>query len=1680
MPTNIDNFTIADCTTQAAADLAEAKTSAENTVNAVNANDYIAADQQTVTEAKTTALAAIEAATTEAEVTAALNNFNEAIADCTTQAAADLAEAKTSAENTVNAVNANDYIAADQQTVTNAKTTALAAIEAATTEAEVTAALNNFNEAIADCTTQAAADLAEAKTSAENTVNAVNANDYIAADQQTVTNAKTTALAAIEAATTEEEVTTALNNFNEAIADCTTQTAADLAEAKTSAENTVNAVNANDYIAADQQTVTEAKTTALAAIEAATTEAEVTAALNNFNEAIADCTTQAAADLAEAKTNAENTVNAVNANDYIAADQQTVTNAKTTALAAIEAATTEEEVTTALNNFNEAIADCTTQAAADLAEAKTSAENTVNAVNANDYIAADQQTVTNAKTTALAAIEAATTEEEVTTALNNFNEAIADCTTQASADLAEAKTNAENTVNEVNANDYIAADQQTVTDAKTTALEAIEAATTEAEVTAALDDFNEAIADCTTQAAADLAEAKTSAENTVNEVNANDYIAADQQTVTNAKTTALAAIEAATTEEEVTTALNNFNEAIADCTTQASADLAEAKTSAENTVNAVNANDYIAADQQIVTDAKTTALAAIEAATTEAEVTAALDDFNNAIASCTTQVVADQIAQVMSEVSAKTGSDMTYTGNPLQLINTPTTALPAGYTMKYAVTTENTKPTDENLYTTSIPTATDAGSYYVWYKVKGDNNHNDTDAACTTVTISPADNSELTTAINDAKAFYESIEKEYSAIAKELKTALDKAEAVAGSNTSTPENISDATEALDTALNLAKDKVEFEKYKRTKETEAGNLAKTDDSDTCKALITKAQQDIAYATYNTEKTLGENKAAVNTIITDLKSALDTQRAVDKEAADKAAADKVIEAINILPAKEDVTASDKEAVEAARAAYDALTASQKDKIDTATLQKLTDAEEALVALGELDKNVVAFNSEKNVQKAEAVKLAKEDDSDAVRKLIADAREAIDALDYDKNKSLDENKAALAAIITELGNALEEQRELEKILAVVKIDQGETVAEVDKTAIRAEDVETVTNVAKSTAADLSEAATTRVKQIVEESETVEDSDKNIVIVPALDVKGKEYSVTETDATMTLDIEAVYTSYETTSDITTAADVKSATEAEDETEKAKVKEIGSGKLDTEGTPINVKIEVPAAFAEVLGATTETVKASPATIYVKHTHKNKNYEYNASLYCEGSRYFVEFVNPNGFSLFTLSGNSASVASIGDKNYTDLQSAIDDAADGSTIKLTNDNDVSATINTEKTITIDKDNHTGNVDIKAADTLLLTKTDNENGTTTYKTVTKYKVTFDNNGGKGTMPAQEIGGTAALNANAFTKEGYTFDGWNTTSDGSGTAYADKADVTPAADMTLYAQWKENPKPDDKDKTDAEVEAVKTRINALKAADKITTADKADIEAARKAYDVLTADQKKKVPDDVLKKLTDAEAALKAAEAAEKAAKELEAAKKEAQAAMNEQVTVTPKGNKFTVKWKKASSADGYYVYAQYCGKKATKPAKTVKKNTTTKVTINKINGKKISTKKIFHVYVVPYKIIDGKKVKLAKSTVAHLVGAKSTKYSNVKKLTLKKTKYTVKVGKTAKIKAKITLVNKNKKHIPEGHGAKFRYKSSDTGIATVDKNGKIKGIKKGKCTIYVYSINGLTKKAKITVK
>lgn len=69
-----------------------------------------------------------------------------------------------------------------------------------------------------------------------------------------------------------------------------------------------------------------------------------------------------------------------------------------------------------------------------------------------------------------------------------------------------------------------------------------------------------------------------------------------------------------------------------------------------------------------------------------------------------------------------------------------------------------------------------------------------------------------------------------------------------------------------------------------------------------------------------------------------------------------------------------------------------------------------------------------------------------------------------------------------------------------------------------------------------------------------------------------------------------------------------------------------------------------------------------------------------------------------------------------------------------------------------------------------------------------------VTFDANGGSGSISAQTASQQTALTSNngSITRTGYNFTGWNTAANGSGTAYADGAQYSFGSSTTLYAQW------------------------------------------------------------------------------------------------------------------------------------------------------------------------------------------------------------------------------------------------------------------------------------------------
>jgi hypothetical protein len=75
-------------------------------------------------------------------------------------------------------------------------------------------------------------------------------------------------------------------------------------------------------------------------------------------------------------------------------------------------------------------------------------------------------------------------------------------------------------------------------------------------------------------------------------------------------------------------------------------------------------------------------------------------------------------------------------------------------------------------------------------------------------------------------------------------------------------------------------------------------------------------------------------------------------------------------------------------------------------------------------------------------------------------------------------------------------------------------------------------------------------------------------------------------------------------------------------------------------------------------------------------------------------------------------------------------------------------------------------------------------------------TSHTVTFNANGGAGTMANEVASSPTALSANTFTFAGHTFTGWNTAANATGTAYANGATYPFGADVTLYAQWSTAP--------------------------------------------------------------------------------------------------------------------------------------------------------------------------------------------------------------------------------------------------------------------------------------------
>ena len=162
-------------------------------------------------------------------------------------------------------------------------------------------------------------------------------------------------------------------------------------------------------------------------------------------------------------------------------------------------------------------------------------------------------------------------------------------------------------------------------------------------------------------------------------------------------------------------------------------------------------------------------------------------------------------------------------------------------------------------------------------------------------------------------------------------------------------------------------------------------------------------------------------------------------------------------------------------------------------------------------------------------------------------------------------------------------------------------------------------------------------------------------VVVQPYLEVNVKSADAGK----LTLEISAKYNVVATTDDPATIAPDKTVT-------------LKSGVPLSINKPIELTIVLPTGFA-----------VANSKIYVQH----KGYEYTATVNASGAT--ATFINPHGFSTFTVTPTASAVAEVDGTNYTDLQKAVDAVANNGTVKLLNDTSASAVVSRAVKFTLDK-------------------------------------------------------------------------------------------------------------------------------------------------------------------------------------------------------------------------------------------------------------------------------------------------------------------------------------------------------------------------------------------------------
>ncbi|HEM6394502.1 TPA: DUF1542 domain-containing protein [Streptococcus suis] len=862
-----------------------------------------------------------------------IENFDLTSATKKTAAKQDLEDAY----NAKKAEIANSGLTAEEKAVKQAeldqaKSVADSTIDAATDNAGVDTALTNGQSAISGIDTSTSAKKEQAKQDLETAYNAKKdeiAKSALTAEEKTAKQAeldqvKSAADRAIDAATDDAGVAQALTDGKSAITGIDTSTSAKKDQAKEDLETAYNAKKdeiAKSALTAEEKAVKQAeldkaKEDAENAIVTATDNAGVDTALTNGQSAISGIDTSTSAKKEQAKEDLETAYNAKKdeiAKSALTAEEKAVKQAeldkaKEDAENAIVTATDNAGVDTALTNGQSAISGIDTSTSAKKDQAKEDLEAAYNAKKAeiensaltDEEKAAKQAELDQAKSTADSAIDAATDDAGVVQALTDGKSAIAgiDTSTSAKKDQAkeELKAAADDAKKAIEANDNLTdaekqAAKKAVDDEVAKANDAIDAATKADEVEAATLAGEKAVAK------EDLEIAYNAKKNEIaNSSLTAEEKAAKQAELDKAKADADKAIDAATDNAGVAKALEDGKSAIDAINTTTSAEKAAAKKDLEAAYNAKKVEiensaltaEEKAAKQAELDKAKADADKAIDAATDNTGVAKALEAGKTAIAGIDTSTSA-------KKAQAKQDLETAYNAKKDEIAKSSLTAEEKA--AKQAELDKAKEAADK-----AIDVATDASGVA---KALEDGKSAIDAINTTTSAEKAAAKKDLEDAYNAKKA-----EIENSALTAEEKAAkqaeLDKAKA-------------DADKAIDAATDNAGVDTALEAGKS--EIDAINTSTSAGIDTStSAKKAQAKKDLE-AAYNAKKAEIENSA----LTAEEKAA--KQAELDQV---KSAADRAIDA-----ATDDAGVA--KALEAGKAAIDAINTSTSAGIDTSSSAK-----------------------------------------------------------------------------------------------------------------------------------------------------------------------------------------------------------------------------------------------------------------------------------------------------------------------------------------------------------------------------------------------------------------------------------------------------------------------------------------------------------------------------------------------------------------------------------------------------------------------------------------------------------------------------------------------------------------------------------------------------------------------